>query len=311
MNLFVFNCSVPPPLSQGKRPLKSRTSLIKKKQRIISQLGPTLLLQNDAFEDIEFFKPFEHTVELRHLPIRGRILASVYSWLLFDTRDRIILYNPYTDARRVLPYPRPNFRIHAGTLSADLTVFIFGKDNLYRDMFILLSQNQEWIGGTFSYINPPVYSLLVHENCLWFFDNSGNLFVASIDLDDPQVHMFHMFDRPLSISLLAHGHRLLFVDNTFGFPHPPICLEIRHDDNFNEMWAQQYDVNGENIFVVPTKVGFSIPPPIGHNGNMIFIGVNGDADCSAFNRVTNVHHQIKDCREGVNHNSCSGIWFHS
>ena len=123
--------------------------------------------------------------------------------------------------------------------------------------------------------------------------------------------MFRIFDRPQSVSLLAHGHHLLFVDITLGFPHPVICLEIMHNDDLNEIWVQQYDVNGENIFVVPTKAGFSIPPPFGENGDIIFIGVTGDADCSAFNRVTAAHHQIKHCRLGADHNYCLGVWFQS
>lgn len=55
----------------------------------------------------------------------------------------------------------------------------------------------------------------------------------------------------------------------------------------------------EKIFIVPTKAGFSIPSPFGQNRGIIFIGVNGNTDHFAFNRVIAHNHQIKHHHQGV------------
>lgn len=77
------------------------------------------------------------------------------------------------------------------TLGVNLTVFPFRIDNEHeKKMFILVFQHQEWIARTFEFTDSIIYSLVVHENRLWFFDDDGNLFISTIDLNNLQVHIF-------------------------------------------------------------------------------------------------------------------------
>lgn len=302
---------------QENRPIKPRNFEIRN-QEIFEELSPTLLIWAKEFGDTEFFKPFEGTLGLRRLRILGTVIGSAHGWLLFQSGTTISLYNPYTDAERVLPCPNPDLWINAATMSADHTIYILGKVPGATDreaqvqLHRLLSQSEEWLSMILHVrSDSDIYSPVIHDSRLWWFNRDGYLYACDIHFDEPTLHSYLIFDTPQTVSLLVHEAHLLYVDVGLGFPQIVSWFEIIKDDELDDvLWIQDFNFNGNNVFVVSTKAGMSMPPPSGESRDMIFIGMSGNTDCSVFNMVTRSHYQIKNC-QAADHNKCTGIWFQS